>query len=63
VAAVRFLHVEVLLVALLAAANLSLELGWTGWLSRIRAVGPLMRALRPPDTSSRSGDPRRRTRR
>jgi hypothetical protein len=63
VAAVRFLHLEVLLVALLAAANLSLEFGWTGWLSRIRAVAPLMRALRPPATSSRSGNPRRRTRR
>lgn len=47
VVAVRFLHLQVLLVALLAAANLSLEFGWTGWLYRIRAVAPLMRALRP----------------
>lgn len=53
----RYLHLEVVLVALLVAANLSLESGRTGWIERIPAAAALLEMQRPP----RRG-PRRRPR-
>lgn len=53
VVALRALHLEVVLLALLAAANLSLELGRTRWMERIPGAASLLRMQRPPEQGPR----------
>lgn len=61
VVVLKALHLEVVLVGLLAAANLSLEFGRTGWMERIPGVGPLLQNLRPRERDL-GEEPRRRGR-
>lgn len=65
VAALRFLHLEVVLVALLAAVNISLESGHTAWMKRLPGAAAVMQPQAQPrpaggSRGGRSGRPGRR---